>query len=497
MFSFFRIFSIQFVFAFVLLAGCLNSFAQPAITGIYVPVYVQGTGDGNPSSERRVPYGHYVEVTGLNANATYRYCNRFTDAPAVGNNGFGNWIIANKTGNFSRGTGVNLNTPGNYGEFTTDNTGKARLWLIGEPSIDTRFNPGSVPLYARLLLNNGAGGTSVTTRLTVSDAPISTINFGSANNATSGTGVRSTAAPGYKAKDFVMLYDNLNATGRPIAGTYVESDGVRQLAYNDPDITNEGYAPFYAQEVDGKDKTWGAIIPNALANGIRNISSYSLQDGSLVFETKSADATFPTIPSGTISTVNPTSGLAALVISGPGLTLPVKLSSFAAVCGAGQKGVQLEWKAELESDLAAYEIQHAVDGVNFIKLASQQPKGALATYKFSVPDDFSSSFFRLKMIDKDGKYEFSKVVKTNCGRSSRFSVYPNPATNTLSVNHTVARQGSSVSILSMNGSHVQGKNMLNGSTNTVINIGSLTPGNYILVVKNGQEVEGQTQFTKL
>jgi hypothetical protein len=488
----------KIAFSLFCLSLWFNTIAQPAITPVLLPKYIQGSGTSNPGDERRVPMAHLVEVTGLTANATYRYYNRFTDDPITNNNGFGNYIIANKTGNFNRVTSASLSTPGSYGEFTTDATGKAQLWLVAEPSIDTRFSPGRL-LYVRLLLNNGAGGTNVSTRLSIATDAITAINFTNGGNplAPLGTGLRSTAVPSYNAKDFVMLFDNVAGTGRPEAGTYVESDGVLQRAYNDPNPANEGYAPFYALEVDGKDKTWGTIIPNNLPNGIRNISNYSLQTGALLSATQRADAQYPTIPSGTISTINPTGGLTALVISGTELTLPVKLQSFKAVCNEKPYSVKVEWKTELEVNVAAFEIQESFDGVRFEGIETQKAKGAQQLYELSLSPSAKAKYFRLKMIDKDGKYSYSNVEKVNCNQTSKFSAFPNPASGSISVNHESAGVGASINILSMSGALIQSKNLVKGSVQTKFDLSALIPGNYILLLKNNDKVSNQIQFTKL
>lgn len=489
----------KITFSLICLSMWFHVIAQPALAPVLLPRFMQGVGTGNPSDERRVPFAHLVEVTGLTANATYRYYNRFTDDPTTNNNGFGNYIIANKTGNFNRVTSASLSTPGSYGEFTTDGTGKAQVWLICEASIDTRFAPGGNPLYVRLLLNNGAGGSSVSTRLSIAASAVELLNFTNAGNPSAplGTGLRSTAVPSYNAKDFVMLFDNVAGTGRPIAGTYLESDGVTQRAYNDPNPANEGYAPFYALEVDGKDKTWGTIIPNNLPNGIRNISNYSLQTGTLLSATQRANAQYPTIPSGTVSTINPTAGLTALVISGAELALPVKLLSFKAVCTEKPYAVKLEWKTELEVNVAAFEIQQSVDGVRFEGIETQKAKGAQQLYELSLSPSAKAKYFRLKMIDKDGKYSYSNVEKVNCNQTSKFSAFPNPASGSISVNHESAGLGSSLNILSMSGVLIQSKNLVRGSLQTKFDIAKLVPGNYIIVLNSNDKESSQIQFTKL
>lgn len=141
-----------------------------------------------------------MTVSGLTPNATYRFYNRFVTDPAViSDNGQGNYIIVNQTGDFVRVTSASLSIAGRYGEFTTNAAGSYAGWFIAEPSIaTTHYQPGTL-IYFRLLLNNGAGGGAVVTRITTTNT-VTVLGFGSAP--ASGTGLRSTPVPAFTAKKF-------------------------------------------------------------------------------------------------------------------------------------------------------------------------------------------------------------------------------------------------------------------------------------------------------
>ena len=71
-------------------------------------------------------------------------------------------------------------------------------------------------------------------------------------------------------------------TGRPLAATFVESDGFAETA---------NFATFYSGNVDGVAGAWGNIIPNTNPNGVQRIEQRALADGSLVgFNTNSTGA---------------------------------------------------------------------------------------------------------------------------------------------------------------------------------------------------------------
>ncbi|MBU1984064.1 hypothetical protein KJ815_06625, partial [bacterium] len=101
-----------------------------------IPQYIQGR---NGTNSQRIPCAYWVSISGLTANATYRYYNqvaRSSDSETT--NGAGNVIFAN-SGGFVRTSSPSLSSAGNYGEFTTDGIGSFGGWMITEPTGNARF----------------------------------------------------------------------------------------------------------------------------------------------------------------------------------------------------------------------------------------------------------------------------------------------------------------------------------------------------------------------
>ncbi len=275
----------------VTVSGNVTTSALPGISSIILPQYMEGI---NGTNINRVPFAYHVTLSYLMPDATYRYYNKVvlsTDAPDF--NGAGNTIFANADGTFARTTSTSLDTPGQYGEFTTDAEGSYSGWFITEPSGNDRFTPGN-QLHMRIVLNDGNEGTIVDARYTTEEA-VTVLQFGTESLPTMGTAVHaiSNDAPG----DFVFLYDNVDSTSRPLYGTHIESSGI--------DFCSPGvYAPFYCEDISGVSGSWGGIVPNVNANGIQMINVHSNADGSVV-------KTY-TVPSGIwagTDTHNPTGGV--------------------------------------------------------------------------------------------------------------------------------------------------------------------------------------------
>ncbi len=285
-------------------ATALTSAVSSAITvstaslsEVALPRFMQGTTVSSNST--RMPFAYRVTLSGLEPSKTYRYINQMVEAadPAT-ISGAGNPIYANPAG-FVRTTSSGLSTLGEYGEFTTNVAGSYTGWFITEPTGNARFTPGN-DVFCRISLNNGNGGTSVALRLTTSNT-VKVTEFGS--SATQGTGLRGNSAA--TAKNFILVYDNIGGTGRPISSTYVESDGVANTTANN-------YAAFYNTSVNGVAGAYGLIIPNTLPNGIRRIEQRSLNNGDIV-SCPAIDSN-GTWPGGAV-TVNPNTGTTAKVIA--------------------------------------------------------------------------------------------------------------------------------------------------------------------------------------
>ncbi|MGE5382939.1 MAG: T9SS type A sorting domain-containing protein [Omnitrophica WOR_2 bacterium] len=295
-------------------------FPPPSMTTVLLPAYMSG----NTPANTRVPYAYRLSLNYLQPNTTYRYINTAvvsTDAPT--STGSGAIIFAKQNGSFTRTPVGSFTNAGEYGEFTTDINGNYSGWFITEPSTNTRFTPGN-QVFMRIILNDGANGTTAAQYFTTTES-VSVIGFSSGTNAVDGTGIRSesTGLP----KNFVMLYDNVAGTGRPLFGTSIEATGV--------DFSTLSYALFYKNSVAGVPGSWGGIVPNVNANGVRLVEERALATGAIVNTDVSADGMW-----GTTNTVNPTGGTTDVLflnlIPASQITVtPAELTEFSYLYGNG------------------------------------------------------------------------------------------------------------------------------------------------------------------
>lgn len=135
-------------------------------------------------------------------------------------------------------------------------------------------------------------------------------------------------------------------------------------------------------------------------------------------------------------TVMPVSGISSWnSIDNFSLTsvLPVELLKFDANYQKNSSKVNLEWQTASELQNEKFEIEESQDGREFQKIGEVEGRGTtheLQDYTFEVKKPrYGISYYRLKQIDFDGQFEYSKVLSVNFkGENEEVGeFYPNPS----------------------------------------------------------------------
>lgn len=274
----------------------------PALLSYILPRYMEGK---TPTNSERVPMAFLATLTNLNPNATYRYFARAVNASdGATAGGAGGSIFPYDTA-FVRTTSPSLTTAGEYGEFITTAQGQYTGWFIIEPTGNAKFTPGAF-IKPRITINDGNGGTSPAYRFTTTDS-VRVLTFGTAVDTLTGTGV--VGITPFAPKNFVFLYDNTSATGRPLCGAHVEACGIDFPA-------TTVYAAFYNNVVAGISGNWGGIVPNNNTNGIQAIQELNMNGGVVNTYDESTAVWFGT------NTISPTGGIGTPLVIDFSLTTP-------------------------------------------------------------------------------------------------------------------------------------------------------------------------------
>jgi uncharacterized repeat protein (TIGR01451 family) len=161
-------------------------------------------------------------------------------------------------------------------------------------------------------------------------------------------------------------------------------------------------------------------------------------------------------------------------------TVPLRLLSFTALIQPGTTNALLYWNTASEINTKSFIIEQSTDGISFNDIATVNAKGFGGhSYSSAVADNYSIVYYRLKIIDNDGSYNYSPIVKLKASQAKGFIVLNNPVkdiitikTNDESLNNTAATIINSAGI-------VVKRFVMHTSTQT-IDVSSLPAGGYYL-----------------
>ncbi|HUH73498.1 MAG TPA: choice-of-anchor Q domain-containing protein, partial [Chitinophagales bacterium] len=109
--------------------------------------------------------------------------------------------------------------------------------------------------------------------------------------------------------------------------------------------------------------------------------------------------------------------------------LPLNLISFTA--SAIEDKTQLQWRTVNEVNVSRFEIERSSDGIQWENISSTSASNGIEQ-NYTAWDNAplaGSNYYRLKMIDIDGTFKYSKIVEVTFGNienSANFQIYPNP-----------------------------------------------------------------------
>lgn len=163
--------------------------------------------------------------------------------------------------------------------------------------------------------------------------------------------------------------------------------------------------------------------------------------------------------------------------------LPLNLLSFSA--RAADDKVTLNWQTAAETNTAFFEIQHGTDAQHLEMIGKLATTGngrsGKNDYTFNHYNPAGGmNFYRLKMMDKDGKFKYSEIKKVNFEVKSEVRMLPNPADNYVILQKV--RDYNTVSILNMNGKRLLSKTI--EGDDCKIDISSLPRGIYLVQLKS-------------
>lgn len=174
----------------------------------------------------------------------------------------------------------------------------------------------------------------------------------------------------------------------------------------------------------------------------------------------------------------------SFAVTGP-VTLPVKLSSFTSAIQ--NQAALLKWSTESEVNFDYFAVEKRTKNTDFVEIARVAAKGSKSNYDFTDRDiSFETSYYRLKMVDKDGTFEYSDIIDESLtATSQKLTIWPNPVVNqTASVKFKELSAKASLKVVDITGKTVYSLALKAGDQTANLDLSKLIKGQYVLLLES-------------
>ena len=197
-------------------------------------------------------------------------------------------------------------------------------------------------------------------------------------------------------------------------------------------------------------------------------------------------------------------------------TLPLQLLSFTATLSSSSqvaseniRKVILHWNTVNEVNVNHFEIERSSNGREFVQVKSQKAKGKNEKNEYEYTDpvnrqlsSINSLYYRLKMIDKDGKFSYSPVRYIRFEKGLFVDIFPNPAKDKLQVvvnSDITTTTDMQIQVVTSDGKIANNYKLeiQEGLNNKTIDISQLQRGNYYLKIIYSNKETKTVKFNKL
>lgn len=167
----------------------------------------------------------------------------------------------------------------------------------------------------------------------------------------------------------------------------------------------------------------------------------------------------------------------------PNCLLPIKLQNFNG--SYLNNTIQLHWTVNYQSNFAHFEIERSADGIQFLRIGQHTSTNTRLYNYIDYTPQASIHYYRLKMIDKDGTFSYSNIIKIQTSNRPQLAIVSNPVIDHLNI--TGLRQRGEIHIVDMTGKLIQTKNIQSSSLS--LDVSFLHKGIYVLRYIDGQIIE--------
>lgn len=239
-------------------------------------------------------------------------------------------------------------------------------------------------------------------------------------------------------------------------------------------------------KVDSKTPFTGKIgmryQPSELNGNDENLLQFSFGDENLTFTVPTNKSTVD-VNKHYIEEDVVSQELWAITATTSGSFLPVKLVDFTAI--SQETSAHIAWSTSEETNSDYFEIQHSTNGKQWTNIGEVKAEGeskAIKTYTFQHTSPVEgNNFYRLKMIDQDGSFAYSRVRKVDFKIKSQLTLHPNPVSDFLTVAAADLNSLVRLEITNMSGHKVREieEQQLQSLSGGIVDVKDLPSGMYI------------------
>lgn len=310
-----------------------------------------------------------------------------------------------------------------------------------------------------------------------------TLDLGAGSTITLGWGLTTVLGVEKWTPGYLILYRASRSSDIQIGGTSVAAIATGTTNNKAYYLNANGYAATSAANATSSNGTLAPTSTNA-ANLIRNTANGPKANLSVQATARPGGAIFAQFA----YFYNPSAASSATVAP-----LPLQLKEFSAQKEAGK--VTLNWSTVLEINTSHFEVEQSANASSWKTIARVNAAGNSGSLiNYSAADYISYTadkvYYRLKMVDADGKSQYSPVAVVNFETSkAKLTAYPNPATSYTMISSAKAiNENVTVSVFNSNGMMMKKELISKPGNSFRVGLENLAPGAYILKIVSGTDL---------
>lgn len=174
-------------------------------------------------------------------------------------------------------------------------------------------------------------------------------------------------------------------------------------------------------------------------------------------------------------------------------SLPVKMVS---LYGQREHNTNvLRWQVSQEVNLEKYEIEYSENGYHWELAGAILPEGSYSIYEFKHLSDQKIVYYRIKMVDNDSHFEYSKIINIiNKTSIEVWSILSNLVSDDLQIYGDIHCVDCKIIIYDISGKVLIQEKIL--SQTHIVNLSNLMDGQYVCRIMDENDLKLQTTFFK-